>query len=374
MGDRKRRLNVLLDGAYGRANLGDNAIAYCMSQFLVQNGVDVTISCSDPGYAKNAFGVPATDSLDFTRLRTGILKDLRTFDAIVIGGGQQLQEYKIPNPFVGMFARVCHMARQSRRHQVPIVAWSVGMDWPLSSLARGMMRRYLSNQGVTLILRDEKSFERIKGLLGDKECKIFRSVDPVFMLPCVLDTQRLSRYREKYAPHGQKRLLVCVSVLPEISGALENLVEVCRDAARAGYEVWGWHSEIRPDYDMRVRAMAAWDSIPGFRWLPPDPIDTHEVAALIGSASLIIATRMHPAIIALSQCVAAFGIATNEKMQTAFDELRMPYVTFDATHSLTFSAISNLDFSPAFEKARSFARIAEEGGRLALSSIYRDIE
>jgi len=366
------RPRVLLDGAYGEANLGDNAIAYCMTQFLIRNGIDVTISCNFPEYISESIGVPSINSLNFRKMNLEILKDLSQYDAIIIGGGQQLQEYRIPNPFIGMFARVCQMARRARKYNVPLVAWSVGMDWPLSFLARMMARRYLGHSNATLIFRDGKSFERARLLFEGKDCRIARSTDAVFMLPALMD-KRSAADRQRFEGCAEKRLLVCVSAIDVFPGALGRLVDICKEAAQEGYTVLGWHSEIRENYDVKVRAMADWNSIPGFRWLPPDPLNTDEVADLIGSSSLVITTRMHPAIIAVSQGIATYGIATNSKMETVFDELTLPYAHAGELIGLTFSDILGCDFAPSFAMAVAFGQEAERGGRQvleALRSVY----
>ena len=365
-----RRAHVLLDGAYGAANLGDNAIAYCMSQFLIRNNVDVTISCNYPEYIRNTMGIESVPALNFRSLDIGILRDVRKYDAVVVGGGQQLQEFRIPNPFIGMFARVCQMARSAHNHRVPFVAWAVGMDWPLSRLGGFLARRYLGDRNATLIFRDGKSYERGKLLLHGRDCRITQSTDAAFMLSTLAD-QSLIANLGKYGPTNKKRLLLCASVLENYDGAVGRLVEICREAAAQGYEILGWHSEIRPNYDLRVREMADWDSIPGFRWLPPEPIDTNEVAALIRSSSIVIATRMHPAIIAVSQGVAAYGIATNGKMETVFEELKMPYSHVSKLSGLMFSAIASREFSPSFAMAAQFGQEAERGGRQVLAAIHR---
>jgi len=230
--------------------------------------------------------------------------------------------------------------------------------------------RYLGARNATLIFRDGKSYERGKFLLRGRDCRITQSADAAFMLPALGD-ESCAVHLGKYKPVSKKRLLVCASVLEKHDGAVSRLVEICREAADQGYEILGWHSEIRPSYDLRVREMADWDSIQGFRWLPPEPINTNEVAALIRSCSIVIATRMHPAIIAVSHGVAAYGIATNGKMETVFEELKMPYSHASKLSGLTFSEIARRDFSPSFVMAARFGQEAERGGRQVLEVIQR---
>lgn len=79
------RPHVLLDEPYGRANLGDNAIAYCMSRFLQGHGVEITNSCIDPEYIGRRFRLKAVPMLDFRRYEMGPLKRLGDFDAVIEG-------------------------------------------------------------------------------------------------------------------------------------------------------------------------------------------------------------------------------------------------------------------------------------------------
>lgn len=365
----EKRPHVLLDGPYGKANLGDNAIAYCMSRFLVRNGVDVTISCIDPDYISGSFGLAAVPALNFRQANLGVLRKVADFDAVIIGGGQQLMEYRIPNPFIGMFARVCHMARAAEKHDIPFIAWSVGMDWPLSAIAKFQARRYMGGKNSTLILRDGVSFGHAEQLFEGRSCRLMRNKDAAFMIADMLDAEGGMIAGRRHEPRAEKRLLVCPSLLDGAQGALDKLVDLCVEAAQHGYEVLGWHSEIRPDYDVRVRSMAAWDSIPGFQWLPPAPIDTKEVADLIRSASLVITTRMHPAILAVSQGVASYGLATNGKMRSIFGELSLPYSDVTDMSALTFADVIRCNFGPSIVQAAAFGREAQRGGEQVLDAI-----
>ncbi|RLQ87379.1 polysaccharide pyruvyl transferase family protein [Notoacmeibacter ruber] len=364
---RKRR--VLLDGPYGYANLGDNAIAYCMSSFLTKAGIDVTISCLNPDYIEKSIGLPTLPILDFKTLSTSVLKAIGEFDAIIVGGGQQLQEHPVPNPFFGMFSRVCHMARVAKALNVPFIAWSVGMDWPLSPLARLMARHYLGSDNVTLILRDGKSYDHACSMLAGKSCRILHSKDAVFMLANFLSDD-VTRSTELNFTRN-KRLIVSPSIIKPQQG-LRKMVELCEEAAQLGYEVKGWHSEIRPGYDLKVREMVDWGTIPGFEWLPPNPIDTNEVASLLSSASLLLTTRMHPAIIAVAQGVPAYGIATNLKMRSVFDELSMPYTNTEDLEALNFHDIVESQFEKSFSMAQQFSANAELGGEQVLKAAFVD--
>lgn len=366
-GGRVRR--VLLDGPYGLANLGDNAIAYCMSRFLAEAGADVTVACLDPDYVERSFGLPAVPMLNFRTANTEVLKKVRDFDAVVIGGGQQLQEHRVPNPLFGMLARVCHMARAARACDVPFIAWSVGMDWPLSPVARFMARRYLGSDNVTLIFRDGKSYDNARSLFKGRDCRILQSKDAVFMLDKFLPAT-VSRHGVGRAVDRVKRLIVSPSVIAQPEGALRKFVTLCADAAQRGYEVRGWHSEIRPGYDLEVRNLVDWSVVPGFEWLPPDPIGTTEVAALLKTASLLLTTRMHPAIIAVGQGVPSFGIATNAKMRTVFDELHMPYANTDGIEALDFGQIIDSNFERSFAMANAFSAEAARGGDLVLQAVF----
>lgn len=367
---------MLLDGPYGKANLGDNAIAWCIAEFLVQQNIDVVISGMDPQYLEETMQLPSVQYLDLKKRDISVIGRIEEFDAVIVGGGQQLHEYKIPNPFIGHLARVCLMARASTAKKVPLIAWSVGMDWPLSWLARMMVKRYLAKPNVTMIFRDQKSLSRAAGLVAPSRANFSRSRDPVFMLA----RQIRARNLEPSVQTGEASVssakadtrpivIFAVSVLSQPEGANGQLVRLAKEAADAGFRVVGWHSDIRPDYDQRVRNLADWHSVPGFSWLPADPIDTPDVSNLIQSASMVIATRMHPAIIATSFHTQCFGIATNEKMSTMFDEMSLPYSTVGDLGNYTFGQISNFDWKESFELADQFSNEVYRDGMKIVEAI-----
>lgn len=241
----------------------------------------------------------------------------------------------------------------------------------MSGIARILAREYLGGPNETLILRDEKSFSRMKQLLQGKPHNVLQSRDAAFMIASMTKGGRSASAREQDTGTLKRRILVSTSIIPDCESALARIVHICMEAAQLGYEILAWHSEIRANYDTKDREMAAWDSILSFRWLPPEPIDTDEVAALIRSASLVLATRMASRDHRRVAGVAACGIATNEKMRTVFEELTMPYSKSREMTTLTFMDILHSDFQPSFTQAKTFSREAEQGGTRVLEIIYQ---
>jgi polysaccharide pyruvyl transferase WcaK-like protein len=367
VGNRNRK--ILVDGPYGKANLGDNAIAWCIATFLRGQGMDVTISCMDPEYISSSFETDAVPMLNYKRLNLAILRDISEYDAVIVGGGQQLQEYKVPNPFIGMLPRVCRMAEAANQRGVPFFAWAVGMDSPLSPLSQRLIRRHLGHKNVTLILRDHVSFENAKKILYGTPCTIVQSKDVVFMIKRLL--QQDYPVKACSAEHGTPTMIISPSLVSGDKYYIDRIIAVGRDAVEKGFAVRGWHSEIRPDYDPIVRNLADWNAIPDFDWLPAEAISTRSIAKNLAAASLVLTTRMHPAIIAASLGVRAYGIATNDKMRNVFDEMMLPYTNLSDVASLTFDRVIKADYNAAMYRSKEFGLEAEKAGRYIVESVKK---
>src|SRR5829696_6617476 len=87
-----RPKRVLLVGAYGGANLGDELILHQIASEVRAGGHEVVATSIDPEWTRAWHGIEACERFDSRRLRLHPLRRVRGVDAVVIGGGEQLQE------------------------------------------------------------------------------------------------------------------------------------------------------------------------------------------------------------------------------------------------------------------------------------------
>ena len=311
-------------GPYGGTNVGDDAIMFCIMRSLARLGLEALISCSDPDLVRAMTGARTLPLLNLRRLETTALRAIASVDAVVIGGGQQLSQPRLPNPVWGHLANTCHLVRRAAALGKPSILWGVGMDWPLAAISRMLVRASLSGSSVTLLMRDDISLRQARQLLGQAPCTIERTADPVFGLPSGSPKMgRAEIFRHLGALDRGQPLVMLSPVNDKLTplAYLDPLVEVGRRLADRGFTVFGWHSDNQSGYDVALRNRTCWSRIPGFVWLPAEPLTASQAANLVAGVSLLLTARLHPAIIAVTQGVRVAALDRSPKMTAILGEL-----------------------------------------------------
>lgn len=127
-----RRKRVLLVGPYGGANLGDELILHQIASAVRAGGHEVVVTSIDPEWTRDWQGLKAFARFDARRLRLHPLRHVRDVDAVVIGGGEQLQESASRSPFWGLLAAVAAWTAAARVARKPVLLWGVGAE-PLAT-------------------------------------------------------------------------------------------------------------------------------------------------------------------------------------------------------------------------------------------------
>jgi polysaccharide pyruvyl transferase WcaK-like protein len=143
--------NVLLVGAFGQRNCGDEALCAVISRALDEH--EVTIASRDPELTQMLHGrraIPATP--------LATQRELRRTDLVVVGGGTI---FKSLHPSSGrhggsLLVRTLGLLALARVHRVPVVFVGVGAGAVRGAMARALARR-VARRSQMLVLRDEES-------------------------------------------------------------------------------------------------------------------------------------------------------------------------------------------------------------------------
>jgi polysaccharide pyruvyl transferase WcaK-like protein len=183
------RQKALLMGYYGVRNLGDEMMLYCLSRWLGDQGIEVTVLAEDPSEVKRTQKLPAVRNVPMFGewgIRGGILvwlrgpawkvlKALRSSDLVVAGGGDTIRDdrgkrqlfYAIEKLVIGLLLRkkVCLL--------------NVGLASVKTPLGRRLLRWIVSRSSMTVV-RDDASFELCRSLGAHH---LYRAEDITCSLP-----------------------------------------------------------------------------------------------------------------------------------------------------------------------------------------------
>lgn len=317
-GTRKR---VLLVGAYGGANLGDELILHGIASAVRSRGHDVVVASPDRAWTRAAHGLDVVEQFNARRLRLHALRHVRDVDAVVIGGGEQIQESASGSPFWGLLSNVAAWTAAGRVLRTPVVLWAVGVERLATPWGRWMTRR-VCGSAAAVTVRDVRSRGRLQALGHEAELV----ADPVFRSPREDHETSRRRVWELLGGTDTGQPLVLLSLAHDRRVPLHHLGPLlvgCHRATEARGGVTALHlMDRRERYDRGLL------SIPDIARLPRIEVGGAEWAAdlrkLHAGADVVVSSRMHPLILAASQGTPWVNVARGSKMQSLADMFGRP--------------------------------------------------
>ncbi len=314
---------ILIVGPYGGVNLGDEFILSEIARHVSNCGFDVVATSVDPDHTLRCHGLPAIEPYRPRQLRFTALRRAQGFDALVIGGGEQFSEPRIPNPVWGLLAQAAAMAQSAKRAGKPVFVWGVGVDAGISIFGRLLLRHVFAGPNVTVTVRDARSAQRLEAY-GHPRREVLVTADPVFGLPPLDRGEARKAVRRECLGSNDRGplILVCPSndqlhslrYLPEMLGAAIGAVH------DRGGAVLGLLMDNRPEGDQALFRFSV-AGVSSVRWLSMRDFDRSVLRRLFAGVDVLISTRMHPIIIAATQGTPWLGIARSAKMRSMFEAL-----------------------------------------------------
>jgi polysaccharide pyruvyl transferase CsaB len=288
-------MRVVLSGYFGHGNTGDEAILAGMLATMRAAAPDLeaVVISGDPSGTRRVHGVDAVPRM----APAAIWRALRGADGLVSGGGGLFQDRTSARP-VAYYAGVTGLARLAAR---PYVIHAQGLGPILRRPNRALTAMALRG-AASVSLRDEGSV-RFARELGVRR--------PIALVPDPALALHPGR------PTG-RHILVAVRSWP---GAGTRLAAV-RDAIRAlaaDHEIvaLAMHEPIDRDASAQVTG-----GIPGARIAAAGSLDDR--LALIGSARLVVAMRLHALVLAAAAGVPAVAISYDPKVDAFAGRVGMP--------------------------------------------------
>ena len=284
---------VLLMGAYGQANLGDEALLEVHLQQL-RGRHDVTVATSDAADTRAAYGVPAVQTYggDRAAARQAFLR----CDAVVLGGGSLVKELRPPHPRYQVVKNVAVAALASRATGKGFAFSAMGAERLPTRLGRAYARAGLKASHLALF-RDADSL-RLAQALGAAHGQLV--ADPAYLLEAGSD----ARARATALVGGRPT----VALNPMTSSEVENSADaVARSFAALAKRILA-ETDARilltpfkvrgEDEDVTVsRAVLA--TLPADRAaMAPLDLRPSEMLALLGGCDAFVGMRHHGVLLA----------------------------------------------------------------------------
>jgi polysaccharide pyruvyl transferase CsaB len=323
---------VLLCGYFGFANAGDEAILGAMLAALRERipAVDVTVLSGDPAGTRRLHGSRAIHWIDVP----AIIEAARAADLLVLGGGGLFHDYWGVTPSgalthtqtgIAYWASLPLLASLAGK---PCQIWGVGVGPLLTENGRALTRTAF-DLAARASVRDEASRELLADL-GISSQNVALTADPAWTLPPadVRLGQRLLKLH-RVPPAGT---LLGVAVRPWaqdagedtwyaglaaqldtfLDGAADRRVLFVPFQRLAGTEVDDRAASERVRLQMRQHARTD---------LLDAELQVQDVHALLATCDVVLAMRLHAAILSASAGIPIVAISYDAKVRSAMEAL-----------------------------------------------------
>ena len=250
------------------------------------------------------------------------LKDIANFeqaltqaDLLVIGGGNAIFDLSSATLSAQRFDQVVSLAK---KHQVPIFVSSIGIG-PFCTNKQEAAAVETLKKCEYVTFRDQRS---LNYLPEDQHSAAYGSVDPVFLLPATLPFEQL-----KAKKRLNQRIGICV-IDYRITGCshkeylsyLTQMKQLIQRLAQMNSEIILFSSEIQ-DYETLEAIYASFENYSQVTSVLIK--DKEALLKLYEGLNLVIGTRMHSMIVAVSQYIPIIGLSWQQKVKEMFRNLNL---------------------------------------------------
>jgi len=338
-GDKPGSRHILIGGYYGHGNLGDESILATMVLELRARhpGVSFTVVSGDPEATRARHDVDVVHERDWPRL----IDAAGSADLVVLGGGGLLHDHWgsdeatfLDRAHWGLTACAA-LAFLASAFERPFMICSVGVG-PLVSDEGRRLTRLIVERASAVTVRDRASADLLREI-GITRTDVLIAADPVFLSGPALHSEPHSGRLQSPATTGV-RLAVAIRHWDrnDEAAGLPAALATALDAAITRHDATvefvafqaGREGDLTDDLAAAELVRARMTHAARTR-VTPVPPDAAAVQALFASTSLVVAMRLHAAILATTAGVPIVALAYDAKVRHVMEQIGLGACTLD---------------------------------------------
>jgi len=313
----RQRKNIMICGAYGRGNAGDEAILSCILSAMegAAPRSDMRVISKNPAATRLGLRVDASHTFNIFSL----VKRLRRTKLFISGGGTLIQDASSSRSLFYYLMTIW----LAKKLGAKVIMYGCGVGPVTRKFNRRLARRVIDSCADAVCARDRLSLDELDEL-GVKSPEIILAADPVL------------GYARQRAPSGPvlaklglpegKYMLIA---LREWKGHTEKITAAAAAAVKYAYETHGLTPVFLPmehprDLGVSKRA-AALCGCPNY--VVENRLSTADVVSLISGMGAVLAMRLHAVIFAAAAGVPAAGISYDMKVEGFMSYIGLPLFT-----------------------------------------------
>jgi O-antigen biosynthesis protein len=324
-------VKVLAVGNYACANVGDELLLATLTQWVGQQGGQLTAITLNPAYTFDKHGIEAVSYYDLP----AIAAKAREADVMVLGGGGMFtdrfmftlpQLYSYPSFTLAQFAAVCYLAKQ---FDLNLVLWGQGVG-PLRTEDARKIVRDLFRIADHVSVRDPASAQLLRDLGVERTVRV--APDPVWAMEWPMVPFDLCA---KFPQLCGKKVLVVNPLVFERSAELSaKMIVAIRQVVGGEWAcLWIAFQKMAVEYDKYHFSLPSdrplidkmIDEIgSGCTHVVWDAPDIQELPVALAQADAALLARFHGVILGLRAGIPLVAIEYDEKVTQVVEMAGMP--------------------------------------------------
>lgn len=348
---------VLICGAYGNGNVGDETILEAILQQLRSHDPDMPICVMSKRPKQTAQRNRVSSIYTFNPWKAG--REMKKARLFISGGGSLIQDATSTRSLLFYL----HAIRSANRHGCKVMMYGCGIG-PVSRSANRRRAAKVIEANVDMIsLRDPDSKLELESL-GVSRPKVQVTADPALLQTISDEKEQLYRDYCRQAGLRPESKYCLFALRPWVS--VGRRLQVFADAAQFVYEHYGLipvFFQLEPGRDREI-TLAAAELVRCPSIVLPPVSDGAVICALMRDMKLVISMRLHALIFASGQGTPVVGISYDPKVSGFMDY--MGQENYISSEEVTGEALCDLIDSAmacTLEQGELLNRLRELAGR-----------
>ena len=311
-GQKNRKQGVLICGAYGMRNAGDEAVLDAILAELrrIDPDMPLTVLSRDPEETARSHGVTALHSFDLL----GMLRTMRRSALYVNGGGSLIQDVTSTRSLLYYLFTLSAAHRLGCR----VMMYGCGVGPVNRPENRRLAGRIINRCVDAVTLREEHSLDYLRAL-GVTKPEINVAAEPALGLAGAPAAELEALFRRLDIPMAERRFCICVRRWPGMKQKLP-LFAAAADYAWRRYGMTPVILSVNQNQDDEIaRDIRALISPETPAHLVTGSMTVPEVIGFLGCMDGVLAMRLHVLIFAASQSVPLVGVSYDPKVAAFLD-------------------------------------------------------
>lgn len=322
-GNRKKEKNgVLVCGAYGMRNAGDEAVldAILAEMRAIDPEMPVTVLSRDPAETRASHGVNAIHTFNLF----GFLRAMRGSALYINGGGSLIQDVTSSRSLWYYL----YTLRAAKRRGCMVMMYGCGVGPVSRERNRRLAGRVINRSVDAITLRDSESLDTLRAL-GVSRPEIAVAAEPALSLAPAPEPEIDALFAKCGLEKDKKYFCLCVRRWPGVQRKLPLFAAAADYAYRKHGLAAVLLSVNQQQDDDEARRLRELVTVPCAA--VTEPMDTGQIIGFLSRMDVVLAMRLHALILATSQAVPSVGVSYDPKVKAFLDELgQTNYVDYDA--------------------------------------------